>query len=91
MCAKMRVLYPHHPLHQQELSVLQAPRRNDGCLLVRRPDGVDLKVPAWMFEPAAAAAAIREQPSLDAATLRAVLAVAPTLSKIAADGDEPAR
>ena len=46
--------YAFHPLHGKELEVACRPRREDGCVTVIDPEGVRLKIPAWMLLPEAA-------------------------------------
>ena len=46
--------YLFHPLHGQELEVACRPRREDGCVTVIDPEGVRLKIPAWMLVAEAA-------------------------------------
>jgi len=48
------VYYLFHPLHGQELEVACRPRREDGCVTVIDPEGVRLKIPAWMLVAEAA-------------------------------------
>jgi len=47
------VCYLFHPLHGQELAVACRPRRENGCVTVIDPDGVQLKIPVWMLLPEA--------------------------------------
>ena len=49
------------------------PRRVDLPITVRAPDGVDLKVPRWMMDPAAEALQCSEQVALSLAAIRAVI------------------
>ena len=86
MFSKARAFYPHHPLHDQELQLIQSAQRSDGSCVVRRADGVDVRLPAWMLEPSAANAPIAKVATLEIAALRDVLAFASTLSEIAAGG-----
>jgi hypothetical protein len=51
---KNTVYYPFHPLHGQEVSVACRGRRQDDPVTVIDPQGVQLKVPAWMLLPDAA-------------------------------------
>ncbi len=54
MGSTVKVYYRFHPLHGQELEVACRPRREDGCVTVIDPEGVRLKIPAWMLLPEAA-------------------------------------
>jgi hypothetical protein len=50
----VKVSYRFHPLHGQELEVACGPRREGGHVTVIDPEGVRLKIPAWMLLPEAA-------------------------------------
>jgi hypothetical protein len=47
------IRYRFHPYAGRELEIISSPRRTDLPITVRAPDGVDLKVPRWMFDAAA--------------------------------------
>lgn len=90
MCSTVRVFYPHHPLHGEDLAVVRSPKGRDGYFVVRRVDGIDVRVPAWMLRPAAASATISARATLGVSALRAVLALVARLPEIgpARDGDD---
>lgn len=51
---RITVHYRFHPFAGKELRIVSAPRRPEFPIIVRRPDGIDLKIPLWMTDPAAA-------------------------------------
>jgi hypothetical protein len=64
-----RVRYAFHPLHGQELKVACRPRREDGSVTVIDPDGVQLKIPAWMLWPEAERHALANEAAISGSAL----------------------
>ena len=56
-----------------ELEIVSNPRRLDLPITVRAPDGVDLKVPRWMTDPAAEELRCSEHAALSLTAIRAVI------------------
>ena len=57
---KARVHYRFHPFAGMELEVVHAFRHAEIPIAVRGPDGMDLKIPRWMTEPAASGFAVSD-------------------------------
>ena len=69
---RIAVHYPFHPLAGAELELVCAPRHAHLPITVRGPDGLDLKIPRWMTEPAARRFALAAAATLAIEALRAV-------------------
>src|SRR5205814_794511 len=73
--SRISIHYPFHPLAGAELDVVRASRYPEIPITVRGPDGVDLKIPRWMTEPAAERFAVTNVVVLAVEALRTVRAV----------------
>jgi len=70
--SRITVYYPFHPLAGMELEVVSMPRRRDLPLTAHGPDGLDIKIPQWMTELAAASIGLSEVATLPIEALRSV-------------------
>jgi hypothetical protein len=61
---KNTVYYPFHPLHGQEVEVSCRARRENDWVMVSDPQGVPLKIPAWMLLPEAARYGLSNQATI---------------------------
>lgn len=77
MPLRVTVHYRFHPLAGMELEVVSAPRRVELPITVRGLDGIAIKIPRWMTEPAAGAVQISELAALPIEALLAVAALLP--------------
>ena len=71
----IRVHYPFHPLAGADLEVVRTSRHAHMPITVRGPDGIDLKIPRWMTEPATSEVALAAVATLAVEALRAVSAL----------------
>lgn len=65
----VKVYYPFHPLHGQELEVAYRARREDGCVTVIDPEGVRLQIPAWMLVAEAARHCLSSEAAISGSAL----------------------
>jgi len=65
MRSRVTIQYPFHPHHGIELEVAHRPHRADAPITVVAPDGIHLKVPAWMLSRAAARHSISTEAAVD--------------------------
>ncbi len=79
---RIKVYYPFHPLNGLELDVVRKSRKGDGAVTVADPEGIRLKIPAWMVSPQAAQIVLSEKAEISVrALLELVHLLAPYLKE----------